>query len=213
MKDNYPLQRQVGLTLVEVLISMVIFGVLLLVLLQTFVTSNRAYSTTEAITERQQEAATISEILTYEIGLAGYKGTEKDDHLSKAFSSTLEIELGSSSDTIIVHYYEDRTFGAHSLGGLHGVKFYVDSLDGGLYRQDIVCNTGGPCAPVLIGADMASMRVSSIIQRNADVEPTVPMLLPGDLAGINIELSFQEGMIWRFTVGFNNPQIGVVSSL
>lgn len=199
-------QKQSGFTLVELLVAIAVLGILLAVLGQIFVSGARAYRATEAVTDRQQEASVASQILTYEIGLAGYKGTNENDH-TKPLNRTFLIEKGTDgNDAVTVFYYEDRDFGADALAGLHETRFYVQ--DGILYRQEE--QESGK--PVVHG--IQKLTVTSLIERGGgEIIPVPGVAVPSDLAALNIQLTFVSAtgeFVWRFPVGFSNYQRGAV---
>lgn len=114
-------RRNQGFTLVELLVSALLMLTILGALGNLFSTSNRAYRTNSGVSERQQSSDTAGQLLRYEIGLAGYKGSTSGAS-SKKFettvlglipisASTLTIVKGSAAtapDTITIRYYEDR---------------------------------------------------------------------------------------------------------
>lgn len=112
-------QRTSGFTLVELLVASVIMVTILGALGSLFLSTSKAYRVNDKVSTLQQSADAAGQLLSYEIGLAGYKGsTDAASSNSRKFvtltlvpTSTLTIIKGASateSDTITVRYFEDR---------------------------------------------------------------------------------------------------------
>lgn len=112
-------QRTDGFTLVELLVASVIMVTILGALGSLFLSTSKAYRVNDKVSTLQQSADAAGQLLSYEIGLAGYKGsTDAASSNSRKFvtltlvpTSTLTIIKGASateSDTITVRYFEDR---------------------------------------------------------------------------------------------------------
>lgn len=199
-----------GLTVLELLIAGAILAIVIAVLAQLFSSTTRAYALNERLTDRQQEAAAASQMLTYQVGLAGYQGTGESDFANRPFpGGTFAITLGvDGNDAILVRYYEDRGYGADELEGLQEVLFYVDPEE-----RALMCKTGDASSEV-IARGVLKMRVVSLIMRGGQSAPPVPgMEVPEDVAALNVELTFSvdDGeFLWRFPIGLNNRQEGAV---
>lgn len=109
--------RQLGFTLIELLVASVIMVVILSALGSLFVSTSRAYRVNDKASTLQQSADAAGQLLSYEIGLAGYKGStnaaasRQFKTLGLVDTSTLTIIKGASaiaSDRITVRYFEDR---------------------------------------------------------------------------------------------------------
>lgn len=147
MSDHGP--RRQGFTLVELLIAAAILGVLLTVLSVLFTSSARAYRTTADVSDLQQRAELVRTLLTYELGLAGYRGVGSGYASLTPPSTPLTLSLAADGSIAEVGavYLEDRYSGtpafrsvAYSVGPVTGVA------GGALVRTE-----GGVASPALEG--------------------------------------------------------------
>lgn len=197
-----------GFTLIELLISTTILAFVMLTLAALFSQSTRALEANEGASERQQNAEAAAELLRYEVGLAGYRGTASDALMVNTFTSpTISVGVHPSpvqSDTIAVQYYEDRFYDGSTTTTLMQVAFSAGTdADGNpvLLRQQGV---GGALAAA---ADVTLLKVVKYVDRNGTVIDVGPgSVIPDDLAAISIELTFTDGSRGRFLVGFDNNQ-------
>src|SRR6056297_3348734 len=80
-----------GFTLIELLLASAILVLIVGALSAYLVTSARAYETTEDLSDRQQEIEAAVNVLSYDLALAGYRGTTPSQQ-SRTFSGpTLEV--------------------------------------------------------------------------------------------------------------------------
>jgi Tfp pilus assembly protein PilW len=201
--------RAAGFTVLELLIASAIFMILLGALTSYFVTSNKAMAVTETLSNRQQEVEAAVNVLSYDLGLAGYKGVTPAE-LARTFPApTLAVEKAvlGESDRLVIRYFEDsgRLYGAaNTCGSPCVVTYEVDYDDKGetnLYRQE----GNDPERGIVQRVD--HFKVTHYILRSGSfIEATPGSTPPVDLAGLNIELAFATGGIWRFPVGISNVQ-------
>lgn len=198
-----------GFTVVELVIASAIFAVILGTITWYFTTSNRAMALNEELSDRQQEVEAAINVLSYDLALAGYKGTTPTD-IARSFgapSLAIEKNVGAGgSDRLIIRYFEDsdRLFGgANTCGSPCVVTYEVDSDDGenNLYRQEGTSPERG------IVQRVDHFRVIQYILRDGTLEEiTSTSSAPSNLAGLNIEIAFSTGGLWRFPVGISNEQ-------
>lgn len=193
--------RQAGFTLVELLVAGTLMVVILSALGSLFVSTNRAYRVNDAVSEQQQSADAAAQLLSYEIGLAGYRGSEySTTSLLPSFSgSTFTITKGATpetSDKIAVQYYEDRF-----TKGFVSVIFEADKVDGiyNLYR------TTGTKQPAI--ENVRNLKVLRYIKKNGSEAASV---IAAELAALKLELTFVDKSNKTSTkqviVGINNTQ-------
>lgn len=195
------MNRRSGFTLLELLIASAIMIAILSALGALFVSSSQAYRSNVRVTERQQEAEAAIQLLVHEIGLAGYRGVGQHD-ANRAFGGdgrTLIITHGAgmAPDTVQIRYFEDRF-----LPGERLVKFGVNAERRTIFRRE------GAGEPQDIVSNVIDLQVAHYIRRDGiRVEAVAGVSIPGNLAAINLEITFADNSVWRFPIGLNNPQI------
>lgn len=198
-----------GFTVIELLIASAIFVVILGALTWYFSSSRQAMVLNEQLSDRQQEVEAAINVLAYDLALAGYKGTTPTD-VARSFghpSLSVEKDVGpGSSDRLVIRYFEDsdRLFGGDDTCGSPCVVTYeVDDSDGeaNLYR------TEGNSPERGIVQRVEHFKVLQYIRRDGSLEATTASSSPpSTLAGLNIEIAFSTGGLWRFPVGISNEQ-------
>lgn len=204
-----PAHSQSGFTLLELLIASAVFAVIIGALTAYFSTSTRGMAAMEASSNRQQELEAAVNVMTYDVALAGYKGTTPDDVARSFGASSLRVTKGAGpagSDRLEISYFEDgeRLFGGDdTCGSPCTVTYEVDEEDGkyNLYRQEGASPERG------IVQEVEHFKVIQFILRDGtqvDVVGTADA--PDQLAALNIEIAFSTGGLWRFPVGVSNKQ-------
>jgi len=205
-------KRTAGFTVIELLIASVILVIVLGALTSYMVSSRQAMGVTEQLSDRQQEVEAAVNVMSYDLALAGYRGTTPDDFARTFGNSTLLVEKevdGGESDRLTIRYFEDsaRLYGADdTCGSPCQVTYEVGTEDDGLsylLRQE------GGAAERGIVQRVEYFRVIQVIQRDGslvDITSANAASLPSDLAGLNIEIAFSTGGLWRFPVGISNVQ-------
>lgn len=206
-----------GFTLLELLIAAAITTIVLLAVSGLLGTSTRATAAHEVASERQQEIEAAVKILSYDLALAGYRGTDPGAFAANTFSApTIEVlkegATASGNDMLIIRYFEDeaRLFGgADTCGSPCIVTYDVDAGEDGqllLYRQEGSSDERG------IVQEVDSFLVRTLFRRSGTPFPlddvTGSVAVPDDAAALNIEITFTDGTVWRFPVGLTNPQTG-----
>ena len=219
--------RQSGFTIVELLVASVIMVVILGALGSLFVSTNRAYRVNDKVSTLQQSADAAGELLSYEIGLAGYRGS---DNSSKNFDSrtfttsvlfgtvtvpatTLKIENtpSTSPNKIAVSYYEDRfqSTGSPANPTKTAVQFSIDANN--LYRQQ---SGGSAKQPAIEG--VYNLKVLRYIRKDGKecntVTPSTPAV-PSNLAGLKLELTFTDNLKKQVVIPLSNPQTSSAADL
>lgn len=111
------MRRAHGLTLVELLISIAILGSILGVLSALFLSTNRAYERNQILSETQQTVEATTQLLSYELSLAGYRGVDvtAPGFASRDFGGQNVLVVSPDRQRITVRYYEDRFVGCPRL--------------------------------------------------------------------------------------------------
>lgn len=210
--------RQRGFTLVELLVSSTIMVVILSALGSLFIGTNRAYRVNEEVSERQQSADAAAQLLSYEIGLAGYRGSTQVANSNTFAGSTLLLTKGAS-DTIEVRYYEDRN--ATSVDELI-VTFSVSSNT--FYRKQLkekdtqATKDATTRQPAI--QNVKNLKVVGYILNNGKEYPRDPAvthawiepytltsdITPYTLVALKLELTFTDDLKKRVVIGIDNPQ-------
>lgn len=200
-----------GFTLIELMVSTAILAFVLVALVALFTMGTRALEANEVSSERQQNAEAAAELLRYEVGLAGYRGTGSSSLTNNTFTgATLSIGVNGNadvSDTITVQYFEDRFYdGVTTSETLMQVTF--SSGDDGSGEQ-VLLRQQGLGGALAAAADVDLLKVVKYVDRDGNVsDVTAGGTPPDELAAISIELTLDNGDVGRFLVGFeNNPEI------
>jgi prepilin-type N-terminal cleavage/methylation domain-containing protein len=208
-------RRSQGFTLIELLISTAIMALVLVTLVALFSQSTKTLETNEAASERQQNAEAAAELLRYEVGLAGYRGTSSTALASNTFTgSTVSIGVNpsaSASDTIAVQYYEDRFYDGSSTITLLSVTFSTGTDANG---NPVLLRQQGSSGALAAAADVALLKVVKYVDRDGSIiDVSTTSTIPDALAAISIELTFADGDAGRFLVGFENTTIAEQTTL
>lgn len=200
-----------GFTLIELLVATAVFMILVGALTAYFVSSSRGYRTTETVSDRQQEVSAAVNLMAYDLQLAGYRGTTPTD-LARTFTGSTVVVTkavgGGASDRLDVQYFEDsrHLYGADdTCGSPCTVTYGVQNDASGqpyLYRQE------GSAAARGIVQSVEHFKVLQYIRRDGSlVDAAAGTPVPDDLGGLNIEIAFATGGLWRFPVGVSNDQV------
>jgi prepilin-type N-terminal cleavage/methylation domain-containing protein len=188
-------------TLVELLVAGAILGILLTVLANLFVSSNRASQRVDQLSDQQQQAQATRQVLQYELGLAGYKGTD-NGFASRTFTgSTLTVTTGANStqpDSIQVQYFEDRNYASTNTTVARTVTFSIGDDNGtsSLFRRQ---DTG---SAVAIIPGVSNLKVASYIRHDDSKAVTEP----NNLSALELNVTYTSGNQDTILVVFQNAQ-------
>lgn len=211
---------QLGFTLVELLVASVIMVMILSALGSLFVSTSRAYRVNDEVSALQQNADAAGQLLSYEIGLAGYRGSDNsgNNFNARTFSTpilfgttsvpatTLKIENtpSTSPDKITVSYYEDRFTSTSTSPKKASTQFSVDTGNRNLDRHVSGETNAQPAIE-----NVYNLKVLRYIRKDGKecntVTPATPTT-PSDLAGLRLELTFNKGLRKQVIVSLANPQ-------
>jgi prepilin-type N-terminal cleavage/methylation domain-containing protein len=185
-----------GFTLVELLIAVAILGILFSVLITVFTSATRGYRAVDATADLQQRAEVATRLLSYEVGLAGYRGVT--GNLATRTFSGPQVDVNVARNEVTTAYYEDRYSGANPV--LRTVTYSIGTGDGrsALLRAEGV---GGTPYAALYG--VTEMTVTPL---NSEGEPAVG---PDPVVALGFLITLARsggGDPYRttFAVGFNN---------
>lgn len=178
-----------GFSLIELLVAAAILSILLAVLANVFVGTSRGYRASEASATTLQRAQIAASLLTYEVGLAGYRGVGAS-FATNAFPSptqTLLITRTSGIDEIRTRYYEDRYQQDGTVDTtLRDVTYGVSG--GNLVRTE----AGRGSWPALVG--VTSLATDTITVGGAPV-------------ALEIAVTLADGYVTRFNVDVKNVDL------
>lgn len=199
--------RRSGFTLIELLIAAAITGILLAVLGQLFVATTRSYRVNETVARTQQQAEIAATLLTYDVGLAGYRGSDASAS-SRTFPSPdarlviVKSATTGGSDVVRTRYYEDRYVAST---GLTDVRYSVGTdADGtpALLRSI----DGGTAQPALRGVQR--LEVATYVRADgtrATATSTTPVPTgTNPMVAIEVVVTFVDDYQTRMTIGFRN---------
>jgi type II secretory pathway pseudopilin PulG len=199
------LGRRSGMTLVELLVAAVIVIILLGVLLSVFVSSARGYRAADTAALVQQRAEIATTLLTYEIGLAGYRGVIDNFALNKFEAPTQRLFITrGTSDTLRTRYYEDRFVAGAAATILRDVIYSIGTPTGGV--PSLLREEGGVVQTALTG--VTSLKVNSVIRADGSRLnlPATPSSANPPI-GLELAVTLDDGYIARFTIAVSNVDL------
>ena len=205
------MKKTFGFSLVELLIAGAIFGIVLTVLTNLFISSSRASERVDELSDQQQEAHATRQVLQYEIDLAGYRGTLNDTtatgssarlltNRTFASSTVAMIRRSSSSqpDTLTIRYYEDRNYNDSDTPVLRTVTFSIGSDQGvsSLFRQQ---DSG---TAVAIIPNVTNLKIADYVL----YDDTKAVTASNNLAGLELDITYANQQTDTLLVTFQNAQ-------
>ncbi len=149
---SHSLFNSKGITIIELLVALVIFGLVVGGIYRVFVAQTKAYTVQDQVAEVQQSVRSAMEILLRDIRMAGYD----DERSTISINTTLPpnydyIVYPPQETSITVHYeYYDTTTAQFQK---HNVSYWFDSLSSRLMRQLTIDNVAGPQEVLLENVD------------------------------------------------------------
>jgi type II secretory pathway pseudopilin PulG len=200
-------RRRSGVTLVELLVFMALFGVLLAVMASMVTSAGGARRVNDQVNQRATTAETIAQLLSYEIGLAGYRGTGSGSLGTNTFAApTLQIQRNGTTvpDAITVRYYEDRFLATPGAPVLIEAAYSIGANADGVPSL-LRAENGGTAAAVVTG--VASIKVALFVRRTGEVDVVAGAgVVPTDLVGLSLDLELVDGTAGRFLINLPNAQ-------
>lgn len=217
-----------GFTIVELLVASVIMVIILGALGSLFLSTSKAYRVNDKVSALQQNADAAGQLLSYEVELAGYRGS---DNSTNGFdgrkfltaipfgtelipATTLKITaiaFSATPDKIAVSYYEDRFTSTSADPTKTSVQFSVDTGNNNLDRHA----SGETYAQPAI-EDVKNLKVLRYIRKDGKecntVTPATPTT-PSDLAGLRLELTFTDDLKKQVVIPLPNPQTSSAADL
>ena len=200
-------RSRAGISLVELLVFMALLGVILAVMASLVASGGNGRRVNDQVNQRATTIETVAQLIGYEVGLAGYRGTGATAFQTNTFADrTLAIQRGSGTDpdSVTVRYYEDRFYDGATTPALVEATYSIgDNANGvpSLLRAE----NGGPAVPVVTG--VASIKLALLVRRTGEAENAASAtVVPTDLAGLSFDIELPDGSAGRFLVNLTNPQ-------
>lgn len=192
------MKRQ-GFTLVEILVSLVLLGLLLLALSQYFTGSARNYRESAAMLERVQLESTARNVVIRELSFAGYGG----GFIGEFTGPTIEIGLADRedrSDTFRIQYLEERWLAEPEQ---RNITIDVARDSNGLwnlYRRE----QGATRQPAV--QEITNLKLAAFVTIDGQVQlPDEPW--PAEIAAFMVRISFSWDTSRLAYIRFAAPQV------
>jgi type IV pilus assembly protein PilW len=146
MKIQWALKQR-GVTLIELLVALVIFGVVIGAIYRLFVAQTRAYTVQDQVVEVQQTVRSVMEILLRDLRMAGYD----DDNTASTVTIPIPIATPVQASDITVSYeYYDSILAQYQR---HTVRYWRDAGSSTLFRQCTINAVAEAAEPLLENVD------------------------------------------------------------
>ena len=184
-----------GFTVLELLLAASVLGVLLALLAGLLQSTQQAYDTNEKVSFEQQSIEAASELLGYELALAGYRGADTA-YAGRDFGGLPALEVTPNRTQITLRFFEDRFQTAPKLTE---VTFKIKANGKALVRK--VGN--GTFQEVARG--VTGLEVTEFMLNGTGVSTQLPALEV--LSGLTVQLSFANGSYRDIPVHFQNSLV------
>lgn len=162
MRSKLQLSRQTGLSLVELMVSLVISTMIMAGVLQIFVSSKKSYSTEEALSRMQENARFAVGAVSEDIRLTGFAGC------SGVSTTPIVPDIGVKDDDVhpVTNFINERSVvGFDEVSGVIDVNGNNYSLNGLVGDTDAFSiSTAGTCSSHLM--ESMSTRTADITVSN-----------------------------------------------
>ncbi len=206
-----------GFTLIELVVTATICGVILLAVGLLFGNTSKVYRTNETVAERQQRSDIVAKLLRYELSLANYRGTDPTQLSSNAFSGdqliVTQYSAATTSDIVQVRYYEDRFLPSATSFELRDVTYRIAD-DGGtpnLFRKE--SGDAGNGFPAV--EEVSNLKVTEyLLEDGTTVTPPAEPTITDDnpLVAVTLQVTYTDGTSSSFATTFQNAPDVTVST-
>lgn len=184
-----------GFSVLELLLAAAMLGTLLALLAGLLQSTRRAHDTNEQLSFQQQSVEAASELLRYELGLAGYRGTDAA-YAKRSFGGQAAFDVSPKRDQLTVRFFEDKF---QAKPKLVEVSFKIKSDGSALVRK--VGN--GSFQEVARG--VSKLEVTEFMVNGAGASTQLPKLV--ELKGLTVRLGFAGGSYRDIPVQFHNSLV------
>ncbi len=111
MISNHKLGNQAGYTLLELLVTVALGGIILATLTTSFISQSKSYNAQNQVIEMQQSARTVMDFMIREIRMAGYNPTDNGfNGIAVCNATTLQVLADLDQDGLTTGTDEDITY-------------------------------------------------------------------------------------------------------
>lgn len=157
--NHFTLTRQTGLSLIELMISMVISLILILGVVSIYVTSKRSYAIQDGVSRSQENVRFSMDMLLHDLRMAGYP--KNNTALTDPIDTTTTADGGGTNSDTITLRFESATdclgqaTPANSCGSNNCAvnKYFIDG------NGNLACQGNGSAATEVIAEGITNMQV------------------------------------------------------
>ena len=147
-----PTSNKKGVTLIELLVALVIFGLVVAGIYRVFVAQSKAYTVQDQVVEVQQNIRSAMELLLRDLRMAGFD----DDNLNSTVTIANPVVYPVAVDSITVNYEHYNT--TTLLYERYAVAYWRDAANSTLLRQLTINDVAGPQEILLSNVDELNFR-------------------------------------------------------
>ena len=134
-------KQKEGVTLIELLVALAIFGIVIGAIYRLFIVQTKAYTVQDQAVEVQQNVRSAMEVLLRDLRMTGYD----DDNTASTITITTPILTPVLDSDITVSYeYYDTTLAQYQR---HTVRYWRDAPTSTLFRQLTINDVAQPPVP------------------------------------------------------------------
>jgi len=148
------LSNSKGITIIELLVALVIFGLVVGGIYRLFIAQTKAYTVQDQVVEIQQSVRSAMEILLRDLRMAGYD----DDNLSSPFTIVNPILYPVSQNSITINYEYYNTTTNPPQYEEHTVAYWLNAGTTELLRQRTINGVAGPQEVLLENVEELNFR-------------------------------------------------------
>lgn len=155
-------KQKKGVTLIELLVALAIFGIVIGAIYRLFIVQTKAYTVQDQAVEVQQNVRSAMEVLLRDLRMAGYD----DDNTASTITITTPILTPVLDSDITVSYeYYDTTLAQYQR---HTVRYWRDAPTWTLFRQLTINDVAQPPVPDTLLQNVNALTFTYGIDTNDD---------------------------------------------
>ena len=155
-------KQKKGVTLIELLVALAIFGIVIGAIYRLFIVQTKAYTVQDQAVEVQQNVRSAMEVLLRDLRMAGYD----DDNTASTITITTPILTPVLESDITVSYeYYDTTLAQYQR---HTVRYWRDAPTSTLFRQLTINDVAQPPVPDTLLQNVNALTFTYGIDTNDD---------------------------------------------
>ena len=155
-------KQKKGVTLIELLVALAIFGIVIGAIYRLFIVQTKAYTVQDQAVEVQQNVRSAMEILLRDLRMTGYD----DDNTASTITITTPILTPvQASDVTVSYEYYDTTLAQYQR---HAVRYWRDAATSTLRRQLTINDVAQPPVPETLLQNVDNLTFTYGIDANED---------------------------------------------